>query len=145
LGLILAHQQTGQISQKLLKEILGNVTTFITFNVSYEDATKLSSEYAYEYGQQMEFVEPKEFLRLRQGEALCKIDRTVFPIETYLMPQQPDHRRAQAIIERSRQNYGRGGGGNPGGNGGGRPTPLPKLPSSRGSANDPDLDPKKVF
>jgi len=145
LGLILAHQQTGQISQKLLKEILGNVTTFITFNVSYEDATKLSSEYAYEYGQQMEFVEPKEFLRLRQGEALCKIDRTVFPIETYLMPQQPDHRRAQAIIERSRQNYGRGGGGNPGGNGGGRPTPLPKLPSSGGSANDPELDPKKVF
>ena len=86
LGLILAHQQTGQISEKLLKEIFGNVTTFISFSVSSDDARKLSKEYAFEVGQDVDFVPPGEFIRLQTGRALGKIGKTVFPLETYLLP-----------------------------------------------------------
>jgi hypothetical protein len=35
LGLTLAHQQTGQLSKKLLDEIFGNVTSYIAFNLSH--------------------------------------------------------------------------------------------------------------
>jgi hypothetical protein len=55
------------------------------------------------------YVEPGEFLRLRTSEAIAKIGRTVLPLETVLLPQDPDHRRAQHILNRSRANYsGRG-------------------------------------
>ena len=110
LCLCIAHQQTGQIPQDLLKEIFGNVSTFIAFNVAHDDATKLSHEYAYEAGLAIEHVEPGEFLRLRTGKAIAKIDRTVLPLETVLLPNTPDHRRGEQIINRSRKNYsGRGG------------------------------------
>ena len=109
LCLCIAHQQTGQIPQNLLKEIFGNVSTFMAFNVSHDDATKLSHEYAYEAGQDIAYVEPGEFLRLKTGKAIAKIDRTVLPLETVLLPQTPDHRRGEQIINRSRRNYsGRG-------------------------------------
>ena len=85
--------------------IFGNVSTFISFNVSHDDATKLSREYAYEADQDIEYVEPGEFLRLKTGEAIAKIGRTVLPLETVLLPQTPDHRRAEHIINRSRKNY----------------------------------------
>lgn len=109
LGLVLAHQQTGQVSQKLIKEIFGNVTTFMTFNVSHDDAMKLSHEYTYEEGVSMQSVPSGEFLRLKTGEAIAKIGRTVLPLETYLLPNDPDHMRAQQIINRSRRNYGMNG------------------------------------
>jgi len=41
LGLILAHQQTGQIPLELMREIFGNVSTMISFQVSQADASKL--------------------------------------------------------------------------------------------------------
>jgi type IV secretory pathway TraG/TraD family ATPase VirD4 len=44
-GVILAHQQTGQIDQELLKNILGNVSTILTFSVSAEDARRMAREY----------------------------------------------------------------------------------------------------
>jgi hypothetical protein len=105
LGLALAHQQTGQISQRLLKEIFGNVTTFISFGVSSEDARKLSQEYAYDVGGEIAYVEPGEFVRLRTGEAIGKIGRTVFPLQTILLPTDPHPEKVQFIINRSRKNY----------------------------------------
>jgi hypothetical protein len=146
LGLVIAHQQTGQISQKLLKEIFGNVTTFIAFNVSSEDATKLSQEYIFEYGAIMDVVPAEEFLRLKTGQAIAKIDRTVFPIETYLLPTPPNPEKVEVIINRSRKNYGYGED-----NGGGwsadikRPPQLPpKFPALPPSKKD-DIDPTRVF
>ena len=108
LGLILAHQQTGQISQKLLKEIFGNVSTFISFSVSSEDASKLSQEYAYDEAGGIGFVEPGEFLRLRTGEAIGKIEKTVFPLHTILLPTEPQPEKVDFIINRSRKNYSNG-------------------------------------
>jgi hypothetical protein len=107
LGLCLAHQQTGQLSNSLMQEILGNVSTIIAFNVSSADATKLSKEFVVEMGAEVEQVPSEELLRLKVGEALGKIGKTVIPFKTWLADQSPDPIRAKEVIERSRMNYGR--------------------------------------
>lgn len=142
LGLVLAHQQTGQISLELLKQIFGNVFTFIAFNISHDDATKLSHEFAYDYGDTVEYTGVGEFLRLRTGEAIGKIGRTVFPLSTLLAPQDPDHRRADYIIERSAQNYGKGNGGGSGASTGKGPTKTLPPPSQK---QQKDIKPERVF
>ena len=104
LGLILAHQQTGQLPKKLLDEIFGNVTTFITFSVAYSDAQRLGQQYIFD-GQPLP---PAHFVNQKTGEAMGKIGQSVFPLRTPLAPQQPNHKRAEYIMERSAQNYGLG-------------------------------------
>lgn len=106
LGLVLAHQQTGQLSKNLLAEIFGNVTTFITFSVAYADAMRLSQQYITNIGGDNKPVPEGEFVNQKVGEAIGKIGQNVFPLSTPLVPQEPNHRRAEYIIERSRQNYG---------------------------------------
>ena len=90
-----------------MQEILGNVSTIIAFNVSSADATKLSKEFVVEMGAEVEQVPSEELLRLKVGEALGKIGKTVIPFKTWLADQSPDPIRAKEVIERSRMNYGR--------------------------------------
>jgi hypothetical protein len=106
LCLILAHQQTGQIPKLLMREVLGNVSTMITFNISHVDATMLHQEFAIDMGGQVEYVPPEQFITLKVGEAWGKIGKSVFPLKTALAPQQPDFTRTKEVIDRSRKNYG---------------------------------------
>lgn len=106
LGLILAHQQTGQIPSELLREIFGNVSTMISFNVSQTDAARLSKEFVTEYNGEIISVPQEEFLALKVGQAYCKIGRHAFFMQTSLADQRPDFERAERIMERSRENYG---------------------------------------
>ena len=141
LGLILAHQQTGQLSQDLLRDILGNVSSLLTFNVSHEDAVKLSKEYIQGNGQAMEYMPPGELLSLKTGEAWGKIGKSCFFLSTALAPQQPDLSRAKEVIQRSRKNYGVGGGWDTEVK---RPAQhAPKLIPI--NATEEPLDPSKVF
>src|SRR6266446_1305437 len=144
LGLVIAHQQTGQISQKLLREIFGNVSTFISFSVSSEDARKLSQEYAYDVGANVEYVEPGEFIRLKTGQAFVKIGKTVFPLETYLLPTPPNPERVDEIIARSRRNYGQGGDRGTGWDVKVKRPPTIQLPPPKKDNGD-DIDPQRVF
>ena len=105
LCLCIGHQHTGQIPQTLLEEIFGNVSTLIAFNVAHKDATRLSNEYVYEHAGNIEHVLPDDFLRLRQGEAIVKIERNVLPVHVPLLPSTPNRKRADYIIDRSYQNY----------------------------------------
>jgi hypothetical protein len=143
LGLILAHQQTGQLSQDLLRDILGNVNTLLTFNVSHEDAVKLAKEYVQGSGQAMEYMPPGELLSLKTGEAWGKIGKSCFFLSTVLAPQQPDLSRAKQVIQRSRKNYGVGGGW-------GETTEVKRPPQNAPKmipkhATEEPLDPSKVF
>ena len=106
LSLILAHQQTGQLPKTLLDEIFGNVTTFITFSVAYADAMRLSQQYIVTMGAEKKPLPTEEFVSQRVGNAIGKIDQTVFKLSMPLAPQQPNHKRANYIIERSAKNYG---------------------------------------
>jgi len=108
LSLCLAHQQTGQISQNLFKDILGNVHTLISFSIANDDARKISQEYTYEEMGRVRHLDSGEFVRLQTGNALVKIGRTIFPLKTVLLPTQPRPGKVQFIIERSQRNYGGG-------------------------------------
>ena len=106
LCLIISHQQTGQIPKLLMREILGNVSTIIAFNISHVDATQLTQEYPVDMGREITYVPVEEFVSLKVGEAWGKIGKSVFPLKTALAPQQADFTRTKTVIERSRENYG---------------------------------------
>jgi hypothetical protein len=106
LCLILAHQQSGQIPKLLMREILGNVSTMIAFNISHVDATMFNQEFALDLGGKVEYIPPEEFITLKVGEAWGKIGKSVFPLKTALAPQQADFTRTKEVIDRSRKNYG---------------------------------------
>lgn len=106
LGLILAHQQTRQIPLELLREIFGNVSTMISFNVSQRDASTLTKEFISDYNGEIIHVPEEAFLDLKVGEAYCKIGRHSFFMSTYLADQYPDLQRARFIVEESRKSYG---------------------------------------
>ena len=157
LSLILAHQQTGQIPQPLLKEILGNVSTLIAFVVSRQDALRLSGELLSEVDGQVASLPSEELLTLKVGEAWCKIGRNTVFMKTHLAPQAPDYAWAEQVRSRSRQLYGGPvlgtGGLVPPAEPGRAPAAPGAAPSGRkaappaGPAVDPlaDLDPGEVF
>jgi hypothetical protein len=130
-GLILAHQQTGQLSEDLLKEILGNVSTMLTFSVSADDAKRLSQEYTYN-GKP---IPRQEFIELRTGHAIGKIGTNVFPLSTYLADRKPDFNYVKLVTEHSRQNYA----------GGRKRTPNNKPLEKRIALDEPTPDPDEVF
>jgi hypothetical protein len=105
LGLVLAHQQTGQIPAGLLKEILGNVSTSICFAVSREDAMRFSKELITPWDGDIINVPEEEILRLQVGQAWCKMGQHAFRMNTYLAPRQGSPRRARWIMEQSRRRY----------------------------------------
>ena len=106
LGLILAHQQTGQIPLDLLKEIFGNVSTIIGFQVSQSDASKLAKELITEIDGEVIHIPEESLLKLRVGQAYCKIAQSSFRMYTAKPPARGSSSRSRTIIERSRQNYG---------------------------------------
>jgi hypothetical protein len=142
LSLCLAHQQTGQISLKLLKDIFGNVLTLVSFNVSHDDAEKLSAEFTYQEGIEVKHIPSSRFLRLQTGEAICKIGKTVFPMQTFYLPSPPRPARVEYIINRSRQNYSNGANWEVNI----KPFDERKLLSSpNGIPDDDTLDPDRIF
>ena len=105
-GLILAHQNTSQITKEILDNILGNVTTMIAFSVAYGDATRLGQQFIVKAGREMRPLSQEELVSQKVGESIGKIGQTVFKLHTPLAPQQPNRKRAEYIIKRSAQNYG---------------------------------------
>jgi hypothetical protein len=126
-------QQTHQIPADLLKEILGNVSTLLSFNVSRDDASILRNEFLLDLGDEVSSI-PIDFLQtLKIGEAWGKIGRTSFPLTTMLADQYPNPIRAKEVIERSRRNYAQ---------------PIndkPSDPPHNKPDDDEDIDPFQVF
>jgi len=137
LGLVLAHQQTGQIPLELLREIFGNVSTMVSFQVSQADAAKLSKEFISQVDFAIESLPPEELLQLGVGEAYCRIGKSTFPMWVPKVDLAPDLERARAVIEHSRQVYGIPR----------SPKSADEKPPSASGEGDPlaDLDPGEVF
>lgn len=106
LGMILAHQQTGQLSQELLREIFGNVSTLISFQVSQPDAVRLSKEFIAQHDFKIDTTPPEQFLRLNVGQAYCRIGRSSFAFQVPRMSDRPNRARAKQVIELSRERFG---------------------------------------
>ncbi len=106
LGMILAHQQTGQIPLDLLREILGNVSTLVSFNVSQSDAVKISREFISQYDNEILSLPADELLRLPIGQTFCRIGKNTFPMSIPKMTDTPDFSIAEKVISVSRNRYG---------------------------------------
>lgn len=106
LGMILAHQQTGQLPQELLREILGNVSTLVCFQVSQLDASKLSKEFISQHDFDIEPIQSDELLRLGVGEAYCRIGRSSFPFYVPRVSETRNLEKAKRVIHESRDRYG---------------------------------------
>ena len=98
LALILAHQQTGQIPPELLKDIFGNVSTLVSFAVSYNDASRLSKEFIVNSAP----LPPEKFIGLKVGETYCKMGTESFKMQTFPVTQKPNPQMVDRVIERSR-------------------------------------------
>jgi len=106
LSLILAHQQTGQIPLELLREIFGNVSTIISFQLSQNDASKLAKEFITDYEGEILSLRPEDLLNLKVGQAYCRIGQNSFLMNTELADQRPDKAKAERIIRESSERYG---------------------------------------
>jgi nucleoside-triphosphatase THEP1 len=82
LALIAAHQATAQLPERTLKMLLGNVGTIIAFRVGASDARLLARELTVSD----EKLSATAFASLGVGEAIARIDRTMFRMRT-LRPQ----------------------------------------------------------
>lgn len=103
LSLVLAHQQTGQLDQSLLKEILGNVSTVISFAVGAADSRKIGNELVGEFDGEMISTPPEKLLGLNPGQAVCRIGKSAFRMNTVLVNQPPNFRIRDAAIDASRR------------------------------------------
>ncbi|MCH7682064.1 type IV secretory system conjugative DNA transfer family protein [candidate division KSB1 bacterium] len=109
LALILAHQQTGQIPTDLLRDIIGNVSTMVSFTVSHADATKFSKEFLteqYDYKENKLFLEPTapaEFITLKVGQAYCRMAGEAFKIKTFPITEKGNPEMAERVIARQQK------------------------------------------
>ena len=148
LALILAHQQTGQIPTDLLRDIIGNVSTMVSFTVSHADATKFSKEFLteqYDYKERKLFLEPTppaEFIGLKVGQAYCRMAGEAFKIKTFPITEKGSPEMAERVIARQQNIKQRNVSA-------GRPAeePAKESPQSK-PATDDDIfsgDPGRVF
>ncbi len=107
LGLVLAHQRSGQIPPDLFHEILGTVSTTVCFQISADDARRFSREFLTEYASEVGNLPYQEFLRLGKGETWCNMGSRAFFMRTYLARDNGSKERAEYIIDRARRNYGK--------------------------------------
>lgn len=137
LGLILAHQQTRQVPMELYREILGNVSTIVSFQVAQADAGRLGPEFINQCDFDVEALPKEELLKLGVGEAYCRIGKNTFPMWVPKVDVEPDFDLAQKVAEYSRKNCG-----------------IPRIlktadesPQGQRLDDDPlsDLDPDEVF
>jgi hypothetical protein len=97
----------GQIGENLMREILGNVSTVVAFQVGATDARRLSRELVGEVDGHLVPVEPEQLVSLRTGEAICRIGRSVFRLRTLPPPQGGSARVRDEVVRRSRARYAR--------------------------------------
>lgn len=102
LGLILANQYFGQMSEEIRATVFGNVSSLIAFRVGHEDAHILQRAFGDEYV-------ASQFTALSNGEVLAKLLRNEHVLQPFfgrtLPPQGKLQGHREKIIMRSRLKY----------------------------------------
>jgi len=104
LGLILAHQELGQIDDtKILNSVISNPYTRICFRLGDSDAKRLESGFSY--------FEESDLQSLGIGQAIMRVgsSNNDFNISTFPLPEIEDSLEANRnfIIQNTRNNYAR--------------------------------------
>lgn len=110
--LTIAHLETGDISEPLLRHILGTVSTLVFFATSASDARRLCRELVYPRAEDSKLVslDPNEVISLPRGRAYAKVGGEVLRVRTLPPPARGTRERAHEVIASSRLLYGMGAG-----------------------------------
>lgn len=105
--LTVAHLETGDLSEPLLRHILGIVSTLVFFATGASDARRLCREMVYrrEDGKLVS-LDPNEVIALPRGQAYARVNDLVVHVETMPPPAGGTNVRARQVIESSRELYG---------------------------------------
>lgn len=116
LGLILAHQQTHQIPPTLLREVFGNVSTLIAFQISHGDAIVLAKNLgtlpslarSIESGSHISNdSDPAQRLtHLPRGVCFCRSGLETLTVQVPLVSENGSKDIRDRAIEHSRNTYG---------------------------------------
>ncbi|MFW6122074.1 MAG: type IV secretion system DNA-binding domain-containing protein [Petrotogales bacterium] len=124
IGMLLAHQHTGQIPKEILGDVLGNTATQIFFRVSKKDAKLVANYIGFDRNRVV-----KALTSLPDGKAVVKLrsgfgERPVAPFEIST-PEPPykKHNFTEKLIERMRTLYS-----------------MPKLPQQTSFKSDADKE-----
>jgi len=107
IGLLLAHQHTKQVPEKLLGDVLGNTATKIVFRVNESDASIVAR--GFEYGEKSKIMDA--LTGLPDGKAVVKLrsgfgERSLPPFEiSTLRPAGKKHYFTGKLLERMRMLY----------------------------------------
>ncbi len=111
LGVVLAHQQSGQIPDSLMREILGNVSTIVSFQVGARDAGRIAKEMIVNvrgvHEPERRPLDETVLQGLPVGSAWAKIDRSVFPFRTRRAPDKGSAAMRDEAIRLSREHFRR--------------------------------------
>jgi DNA helicase HerA-like ATPase/DNA-binding PadR family transcriptional regulator len=107
IGLLLAHQHTKQVPEKLLADILGNTATKTIFRISEKDARVIANSFSYgDRGRLLDVLtslpDGKAVVKLRSGFG----EKTIPPFEiSTLKPPCKKHSFTEGLINRMRRLY----------------------------------------
>jgi hypothetical protein len=96
--LILAHQETGQIPDAIMRGIFGTVSTIAAFTIGYADAQRLAHE--------MRVEEPQRLQDQPIGQCHCRLERKTFILNTDPPPSADDAEAGSEAVRCSREAYG---------------------------------------
>ena len=111
-GLVVANQYLDQLDKKLLAAVLGNVGTYITLRLHYEDAARMAKEFHHSW-------DAAKLVSLKKSEMYYKVKDSAYEepreAKTIAMPEQPQaaskraaaEARKRRLIKFCRQTYGR--------------------------------------
>lgn len=103
LGMVLAHQHTGQLKNELRDAVLANARTKIVFQTTANDAKLMATEYG-------ALVKPEDFMNLQFREAIAKVSTSNGVSQPFTMRTKdvkPPSSNPRLIREMSRAKYGR--------------------------------------
>lgn len=138
--LTIAHLETGDISEPLLRHILGTVSTLVFFATSASDARRLCRELVYPRAEDSKLVsvDPNEVISLPRGRAYAKVGAEVLRVRTLRPPAKGTRERAREVIASSRLLYGVAAGAVTG------PAPTVSTPTEHRTPLE-EIDPGEVF
>lgn len=113
--LTIAHLETGDFSESLVRHILGTVTTLVIFQTSYTDAKRLSRELVYrtrsldKFGREqwdLVALDPKHLGSLPKYHAYAKVNGEVVRLKMAPQPRSGSGDIAREVVRHSRERYG---------------------------------------
>jgi hypothetical protein len=106
LGLVVGFQHLGLLDEGLVRDLLANVGTIISFRTGATDARRLSRELVGEINGEVVSVDPADLVSLPVGRAICRLGRTLLRLETPPPPTDGNGSTRDQILRSSRERYG---------------------------------------